>query len=78
MRQLICMSADGYCQKLYNWHMQKCHIYNRTERRGTRRQRGRERVCVRERVWLKIELASVVTMVFRERLTILGKSRIIN
>jgi hypothetical protein len=51
MKQLSCMSADVYCQKLIIGHTQKCHIYTRTERRGNRlgareTERERERECV--------------------------------
>jgi hypothetical protein len=48
MRQLVCMSADIYCQIL---NTQKRHIYNRTERRGNRLGAGetkRESVCERQ------------------------------
>jgi hypothetical protein len=40
---------------------QQCHIYTQTERRGRGLAAGEtERECVRDRGWLKTELASVV------------------
>jgi hypothetical protein len=54
--------------------MEDRHIYTQTERwgKGASCRRDRERVCVRDREWLKIELASIVKMAVGERLTILG------
>jgi hypothetical protein len=74
MRQLVCMSADVYCHNLNNRQYAKRHIYTPMERKGkqVRCWRDRERVCVRDRAQLKIELVSVVKTAVGERLTILG------
>jgi hypothetical protein len=70
MRQLGCMSADVYCQKLNNRSVSELsYLYlNRKKGKQARCQRERER----EREWLKIELASIVKMSVGERLNILG------
>jgi hypothetical protein len=55
--------------------MEDDHIYTRTERRGKGLAAGeteRERECVRDREWLKIELASVVKTSVGEQRIILG------
>jgi hypothetical protein len=55
--------------------MESCHIYTQMERRRkglAAGERQRERECVRDGEWLKIELASIVKLAVRERLTILG------
>jgi hypothetical protein len=79
MRQLSCMSADVYCQKLNNQlYTETSYLYlNGKIGKQARCQRDRERVCVRHGGWLKIELASSVKTAVGERLTILGLSRII-
>jgi hypothetical protein len=73
MRQLGCMSADVYCQSLNNRSFAEMpYLYsNRKKGKQAKHQRDRERVCVRGREWLKIELASIVKMAVGERLTIL-------
>jgi hypothetical protein len=44
-------------------NMESCHIYIRTERRGKGLATGEtERECVRDRDWLKMEVALVVKM----------------
>ncbi len=74
MRQLSCMSADVYCQKLNNQsYAATSYLYsNGKEGKQARCQRDSERervcVCARDRVWLKIELASVVKTAVGERL----------
>ncbi len=72
------MSADIYCQKLNNWsYAEMSYLYsNRKKGKQVRCQKDRERECVRDREYLKIELVSVVKTAVGERLTILGKSRI--
>jgi hypothetical protein len=74
MRQLSCMSADIYCQKLNNRsYVETSYLYSNGKKgKQARRQRDRERVCVRDGEWLKIELASIVKTAVGERLTILG------
>jgi hypothetical protein len=63
MRQLSCMSADAFCQKLNN------HFYTQTERRGKgQAARETERECARDGEWLKTELASVVKTVVGRRI----------
>ncbi len=50
MRQLVCMSADVYCQILNNHQHENRHIYTQTERRGNGLDpRETERVCVCKR-----------------------------
>jgi hypothetical protein len=68
MRQLVCMSADVYCQNLNNWqYTETSYLYsNRKKGKQARCQRDRESVCERDREWLKIELASVVKMAVGE------------
>ncbi len=68
MRQLDCMSTEIYCQKLNNWnYAETSYLYlNGKKGKQARRWRDRERVCVRDREWLKIELASVVKMAIEE------------
>jgi hypothetical protein len=73
MRQLV-WSADVYCQINNNQkHGGSSYLYS-NGKKGKRAscRRDRERECVRDREWLKIELASVVKMAVGERLTILG------
>ena len=62
MRQLSCISADVYCQKLNNQsYTGTSYLYlNGKKGKQARCQRDRERVCVRDRAWLKIELGSIV------------------
>ncbi len=74
MRQLSCMSADVYCQKLNNRsYTEMSYLYSNGKKgKQARCQRDRERVCVRDGEWLKIELASVVKTVIGELLTISG------
>ena len=67
MRQLGCMSADVYCQKLNNHFYATtsylCSNGKKGKRARYRRDRQRERVCARDGELLKMELASVVKMV---------------
>jgi hypothetical protein len=68
MRQLSCMSADVYCQKLNNQsYAATSYLYSNGKKgkqarcqRDRDRERERERESAREREWLKIELASIV------------------
>jgi hypothetical protein len=72
MRQLSCMSADVNFQKLNNRsYAELSYLYSNGKKgKQARRQRDRERVCVRDGEWLKIELASVVKMAVGEQLNI--------
>ncbi len=74
MRQLVSMSADVYCQNLNNrQYAETSYLYSNGKKgKQARCRRDREKVCVRERAQLKIELAFVVKMTVGERLTILG------
>ncbi len=65
MRQLGCMSADVYCQKLNNhFYTTTSYLYSngkKGKRASCQRDRERESVCARDsREWQKMELASVV------------------
>ncbi len=66
MKQLGCMSADLYCQKLNNHqYAETSHLYSNGKKgKQARCQRDRERVCVRDRAQLKLELVSVVKTAF--------------
>jgi hypothetical protein len=72
MRQLSCMSADVYCQKLNNQsYAATSYLYSngkKGKQARCQRERERESVCARDREWLKIELASVVKTAIGERL----------
>jgi hypothetical protein len=74
MRQLSCMSADVYCQKLNNRsYTESSYLYSNGKKgKLARRQRDRQRESVRDGEWLKIELASVVKTAIGEQLNILG------
>jgi len=52
MRQLGCMSADVYCQKLNNrsYPESSCLSSNGTKGKQAKRRRDRERVCERQSV----------------------------
>ena len=67
MRQLG-LSADVYCQKLNNQsYAEMSFILEQKEgETGQAPERHRERECVRDEEWLKIELASVVKTVVGE------------
>jgi hypothetical protein len=70
MRQLVCMSADVYCQITNNhFYATPAFLYS-NGKKGKRAscRRDRERECVRDREWLKIELASVVKTVVGGRI----------
>jgi hypothetical protein len=55
---------------------QQCHIYTQTEIRGKGLAAGEtERECVRDREWLKMELASIVKMVVGRRMNYFEISR---
>jgi hypothetical protein len=60
MRQLSCMSADVYCQKLDNRSYAETSYLYSNGKKGKQARCQRERVCVRDGEWLKIELACVV------------------
>ncbi len=64
MRQLSCMSADVYCQKLNNYFYTTMSVLYSNGKKGEKAscRRDRERVCARDGEWLKMELASVVKM----------------
>jgi hypothetical protein len=66
------MSADVNFQKLNNRsYAELSYLYSNGKKgKQARRQRDRERVCVRDGEWLKIELASVVKMAVGEQLNI--------
>jgi hypothetical protein len=74
MRQLVCMSADVYCQITNNFYLRNNIILysNGKKGKGANCQRDRERECTRDRELLKMELASVVKQPLEEGLTILG------
>ena len=74
MRQLGCMSADVYCQ-ITNHHFYATPLFlywNGKKGKRASCQRDRERVCVRDVEWLKVELASVVKAAIGEGPTIVG------
>jgi hypothetical protein len=73
MRRLVCMSADVYCQITNNQFYATSMFLYSTGKKGKRAncQRDRERVCVRDRAWLKTELASIVKWPLEEGLAIL-------
>jgi hypothetical protein len=64
MRQLGWMSADIYCQNLNNRsYTEMSYLYlngKKGKQARCQRDRERERECVRDGEWLKIELASIV------------------
>jgi hypothetical protein len=71
MRQLVCMSADVYSQYLNNrYHKESSYLYSNGKKGKGLAAGETERECVRDREWLKIELASVVKTAVGERLTI--------
>jgi hypothetical protein len=74
MRQLVCTSADVYCQITNNFYLHNIIFLYSNEKKGKRAscQRDRERECARDREWLKMELASVIKRPLEEGLTILG------
>jgi hypothetical protein len=65
MRQLVCMSADVYCQITNNHFYAPPSFLYWNGKKGKRAscQRDRERECVRDGEWLKMELASVIKTV---------------
>ncbi len=73
MRQLGCMSADIYCQKLNNRsYAEMSYLYSNGKRGNRRGARETERECVGNGKLLKIELAYIVKTAVGEWLTILG------
>jgi hypothetical protein len=81
MRQLVCMSADVYCQITNNhFYATPTFLYsNRKKGKRASCQRDRERECARDRAWLKTELASVRKMAVGRRINyfkIYGNSNI--
>jgi len=73
MRQLSCMSANIYCQKSNNhFYATTSYLYSN----GKKGKRGEtERVCARDREWLKMELASVVKTAVGRRINYFEISR---
>jgi hypothetical protein len=79
MRQLVCMSADVYCQITNNqFYATPMFLYANGKKgkragcwRDIERERERERVCARDGAWLKTELASVIKWPLEEGLAIL-------
>ena len=71
MRQLVCMSADVYCQITNNhFYATPTFLYSyRKKGKRARCQRDRERKCARDGAWLKTELASVVKTVVGRRIS---------
>ena len=70
MRQLGCMSTDVYCQITNNHFYTTPLFYTQMERRGKGQAAGEtERECVRDRAWLKMELASIVKTVVGRRIS---------
>ena len=61
MRQLVCRSADIYCQITNNHFYAAMIVLYSNGKKGERAscRRDRERECARDGEWLKIELASV-------------------
>jgi hypothetical protein len=59
MRQLVCMSADVYCQITNNFYLRNNIILYLNGKKGKRAscRRDRERVCARDGESLKMELA---------------------
>jgi hypothetical protein len=71
MRQLVCMSADVYCQITNNhFYATPTFLYsNRKKGKRASCQRDRERKCARDGAWLKTELASVVKTAVGRRIS---------
>jgi len=80
MRQLGCMSADIYCQITNNHFYATLSFLYSNRKKGKRAScpRDRERVCARDREWLKTELAYVVKTVVGRRINYFEISRISN
>jgi hypothetical protein len=70
MRRLGCMSTDVYGQITNNhFYTTPSFLYSNGKKgKSASGQRDRERVCVREGEWLKMELASVVKTVVGRRI----------
>ena len=77
MRQLGRMSTDVYCQITNNFYLRNNVILYSNGKKGKRAscQRDRERECVRDREWLKMELASVIKTAVGGRINYFGISR---
>ena len=77
MRQLVCMSADIYCQITNNhFYATQAFLYS-NGKKGKRAscRRDRESVCARDGEWLKMELVSVVKMAVGRRINYFDISR---
>jgi hypothetical protein len=71
MRQLVCMSADVYCQINNNqFYAMPMFLYS-NGKKGKRASCRRDRECARDGAWLKAELVSVVKWPLEEGLAIL-------
>jgi hypothetical protein len=77
MRQLVCMSANVYCQITNNVYLRKDVILYSNRKKGKKAcaRRDRERVCARDRESLKMELASVLKMAVGRRINYFEISR---
>ncbi len=73
MRQLVCMSADIYCQITNNVYLRNDIILysNGKEGKKASAQRDRERECARDVELLKMELASVLKTAVGRRINYL-------
>ncbi len=71
MRQIVCMSADVYCQITNNhFYATPTFLYS-NGKKGKRAScwRDRERVCAKDGAWLKTELASIIKMAVGRRIS---------
>jgi hypothetical protein len=77
MRQLVCMSADVYCQITNNFYLHNNIILYSNGKKGKRAScwRDRERECARDGESLKRELASVLKMAIGRGIYYFGISR---
>ncbi len=76
MRQLVCRSADIYCQITNNFYLRNIILYlNGKKGERTSCRRDRERECARDGEWLKMELASILKMAVGRRINYFGISR---
>jgi hypothetical protein len=77
MRQLGCMSADVYCQITNNhFYATPSFLYwNGKKGKRVSCHRDRERVCARDREWLKMELTSIVKTAVGRRINYFEISR---
>jgi hypothetical protein len=77
MRQLVCMSANIYCQITNNVYLRNDIILYSNRKKGKKAsaQRDRESVCARDRESLKMELASVLKTAVGRRINYFDISR---